>query len=117
MPKLPFIPELARNGIRLRQFGQEVIEVIGGKKIHPAWAVPGGVRNCLSDQGKVKIRDRLPEAKVIILNALDKFKSLLTDFEIEAQTFGNFPSLFMGLVGKDGEWEHYGGKIRFIEYL
>jgi NAD-reducing hydrogenase large subunit len=108
-------PELARNGIRLRQFGQEIIEVIGGKKIHPAWAVPGGVRNCLSDEGKIKISDRLPEAKVIILNALDKFKSLLTDFEIEAQTFGNFPSLFMGLVGKDGEWEHYGGKIRFVD--
>jgi NAD-reducing hydrogenase large subunit len=108
-------PEFARNGIRLRQFGQEVIEVLGGKKIHPAWAVPGGVRNCLSDEGKVKISDRLPEAKVIILDALAKFKSLLTDFEIEAQTFGNFPSLFMGLVGKDGEWEHYGGKIRFVD--
>jgi NAD-reducing hydrogenase large subunit len=108
-------PELARNGIRLRQFGQEIIEVIGGKKIHPAWAVPGGVRNCLSDQGKVKISDRLPEAKAIILNALAKFKSLLKDYEIEAQTFGNFPSLFMGLVGKDGEWEHYDGKIRFVD--
>lgn len=108
-------PELARNGIRLRQFGQEIIEVIGGKKIHPAWAVPGGVRNHLSDQGKVKISDRLPEAKAIILSALAKFKSLLKDFETEAQTFGNFPSLFMGLVGKDGEWEHYDGKIRFVD--
>jgi NAD-reducing hydrogenase large subunit len=37
-------PQLARAGIRLRQFGQEVIEILGGKKIHPAWAVPGGVR-------------------------------------------------------------------------
>ena len=37
-------PELARGGIRLRQFGQEIIEALGGKKIHPAWCVPGGVR-------------------------------------------------------------------------
>ena len=108
-------PELARNGIRLRQFGQEIIEVLGGKKIHPAWAVPGGVRQSLSDAGKVKIRDRLPEVKTTIFNALDKFKSLLTDYGTEAQTFGNFPSLFMGLVGEDGEWEHYGGKIRFVD--
>src|SRR6476660_5424295 len=36
-------PELARSGIRLRQFGPEVIERLGGRKIHPAWAVPGGV--------------------------------------------------------------------------
>jgi hypothetical protein len=37
-------PELVRRGIRLRQFGQEIIEFLGGKKIHPAWSVPGGVR-------------------------------------------------------------------------
>src|SRR3954464_3575919 len=35
-------PELARGGIRLRQFGQEIIESLGGKKVHPAWSVPGG---------------------------------------------------------------------------
>jgi NAD-reducing hydrogenase large subunit len=29
-------PELARGGIRLRQFGQEIIELLGGKKIHPS---------------------------------------------------------------------------------
>ena len=108
-------PELARSGIRLRQFGQEIIEILGGKKIHPAWAVPGGVRNSLSEEGKIKIGDRLNEVKTTVLNALDKFKSLLTDYAAEAQTFGNFPSLFMGLVGEDGEWEHYGGKIRFVD--
>ncbi len=108
-------PELARGGIRLRQFGQEIIEILGGKKIHPAWAVPGGVRECLSEAGKIKIRDRLPEVKTTVLNALDKFKSLLNDYEVEAQTFGNFPSLFMGLVGEDGEWEYYDGKIRFVD--
>ena len=108
-------PELARSGIRLRQFGQDIIEILGGKKIHPAWAVPGGVRNSLSNEGKIKISDRLSEVKTTVINALDKFKSLLTDYEVEAQTFGNFPSLFMGLVGKNGEWEHYGGKIRFVD--
>ncbi|ELS00766.1 coenzyme F420-reducing hydrogenase, alpha subunit [Xenococcus sp. PCC 7305] len=108
-------PELARNGIRLRQFGQEIIEALGGQKIHPAWSVPGGVRNSLSEGGKIKISDRLTEAKTTTLKALDKFKSLLADYEVEAQTFGNFPSLFMGLVGEDGSWEHYGGKIRFVD--
>lgn len=108
-------PELARSGIRLRQFGQEIIEILGGKKIHPAWAVPGGVRNCLSEAGKNQISDRLAEVKTTVLDALDKFKNLLADYEAEAQTFGNFSSLFMGLVGKDGEWEHYGGNIRFVD--
>src|ERR1022692_3961273 len=55
-------PELARAGIRLRQFGQEIIEVLGGRKIHPAWAVPGGVRSALTEEGRERIRQRLPEA-------------------------------------------------------
>src|SRR5947208_16855362 len=35
--------------------------------------------------------------------------------EKEAQLFGNFPSLFMGLVAPDGSWEHHGGKLRFTD--
>jgi NAD-reducing hydrogenase large subunit len=38
-------PDLARAGIRLRQFGQTVIEKLGARKIHAAWTVPGGVRS------------------------------------------------------------------------
>src|SRR5579862_3569509 len=45
-------PELARKGIRVRQFGQEVIEHLGGKRIHPAWAVPGGVRSGLTEESR-----------------------------------------------------------------
>ena len=36
-------PALAREGIRLRQFGQRLIEQLGGRRIHNAWVVPGGV--------------------------------------------------------------------------
>jgi NAD-reducing hydrogenase large subunit len=28
----------ARRGIRLRQFGQRVIELVGGRRIHPGWS-------------------------------------------------------------------------------
>src|ERR1035437_9317763 len=35
-------PELARDGVALRRFGQRIIERLGRKRIHPAWGVPGG---------------------------------------------------------------------------
>ncbi len=108
-------PNLARAGIRLRQFGQEIIETLGGKKIHPPWAVPGGVRSALTEEGRTKIRNWLPEAYATSKIALDLFKKILETHEREAQVFGNFPSLFMGLVGSDGEWEHHGGKLRFMD--
>ncbi|MBW4621704.1 MAG: Ni/Fe hydrogenase subunit alpha [Cyanosarcina radialis HA8281-LM2] len=108
-------PELARGGIRLRQFGQEVIEILGGRKIHPSWAVPGGVRAPLSEEGRDRIQKRIPEVRTTILKALERFKQLLQDYEKEAQTFGNFPTLFMGLVTDEGWWEYYDGCIRFVD--
>jgi NAD-reducing hydrogenase large subunit len=104
--------EWALGGIRLRQFGQEVIERLGGKKIHPDWSVPGGVREPLSEASRPLLRDRIPEARATILDALARFKSLLDQYKEETEAFGNFPSLFLGLVGYDGTWEHYDGTIR-----
>jgi NAD-reducing hydrogenase large subunit len=108
-------PELARKGIRLRQFGQEIIELIGGKKIHPAWAVPGGVREPLTAAGRDQIKSKLPEALATARTALDVFKGVLKKHEAETKVFGNFPSLFFGLVAPDGAWEHYGGHLRFVD--
>jgi NAD-reducing hydrogenase large subunit len=108
-------PELARGGIRLRQFGQQIIEHLGGRRIHPAWAVPGGVRAGLSPEGRAELSGRIPEAKAIALDALSRFKALLARYEEECRVFGNFPTLFLGLVAADGGWEHYGGTIRIVD--
>ncbi|MBZ8181089.1 Ni/Fe hydrogenase subunit alpha [Oscillatoria salina] len=108
-------PELARKGIRLRQFGQQVIKILGSRKIHPAWAVPGGVRYPLLEEGCSWIRERLPESQETLTIALDLMKRLLDQFGTEAQVFGEFPSLFMGLVTPDGLWEHYDGHLRIMD--
>jgi len=107
--------DLARAGIRLRQFGQEIIQILGGQKIHPAWAVPGGVRSPLTEEGRARIRARLPEAYATTKIAFDLWKKVLDTHKKEVQIFGNFPSLFMGLVDPEGTWEHHGGKLRFTD--
>lgn len=107
-------PTLARGGIRLRQFGQEIIQSLGGKKIHPAWTTPGGVRGPLTVEECVKIRSGIDEALSTSLHALSVFKNLIHTFHDEVDSFGNFPSLFMGLVAEDGRWENYGGLLRFV---
>jgi NAD-reducing hydrogenase large subunit len=106
-------PELARAGIRLRQFGQEIIELLGGKKVHPSWAVPGGVRSGLTAEGREHILAKLPEAFATTHAALDLFKGVIEKSPEEVETIGKFDSLFMGLVAEDGEWEHHGGLLRF----
>jgi NAD-reducing hydrogenase large subunit len=108
-------PELARGGIRLRQFGQQIIAALGGQKIHPAWCVPGGVREALPIAQKHWIQERLPEARAAAQAALARFKGLVQDYRQEAETFGNFPTLYLGLVADDGTWEHYDGRIRIVD--
>jgi NAD-reducing hydrogenase large subunit len=107
--------ELARGGIRLRQFGQEIIEALGGRKIHPAWSVPGGVREALPIERRDYLLQRVPEARAATLHALQMLEQLLDKHQEEATVFGNFPSLFMSLVAPNGNWEHYDGRLRFVD--
>jgi NAD-reducing hydrogenase large subunit len=108
-------PDLARDGVRLRQFGQQIIERLAGKRIHPAWVVPGGVSEPLTAEARDSILAGLPGAFSIAQRTLDWFKSEMERFREEIRAFANFPSLFMGLVGDDGSLEHYQGKLRFVD--
>jgi NAD-reducing hydrogenase large subunit len=100
-------PDIARNGIRLRKFGQDIIRILGGQSVHPAWTVPGGVRTPLSDEDRSQIRRMLPEAFDIIGLALDILKEAAEQLHDESVMYGNFPSLFMGLVTPEGGLEHW----------
>jgi len=106
--------DLARDGVRLRQFGQQVIERLGGKRIHPAWIVPGGVSEPLTELNRDAILAGIPEALAIAERALQWFKSVMENFRHEIASFGNFPSLFLGIVKKDGGLTFYDGNIRIV---
>lgn len=108
-------PDVARNGIRLRQIGQEIIRILGGKSVHPSWTVPGGVRQPLSADNRDTIKRMLPDAFDIIEIALDLLKDSFESFAKEIETYGNFPSLFAGLVTPDGGLEHYDGLFRVMD--
>ncbi len=108
-------PELARNGIRLRKIGQQVIELLSGKRIHAAWVVPGGVNAPLTAEHRDTMRQMIPEALEIISHTLTMFKKSLGNFRDEIQTFANFPTLFMGMVDEDGNLEHVQGRLRIID--
>jgi NAD-reducing hydrogenase large subunit len=107
-------PDVARMGIRMRQFGQEVLADLGGKRIHTAWSVPGGVREPLTREKRDRIKAALPEQLDAIRKTIGLYKQTITQYGEEAASFGAFPTLFMALVGTDGEWEHYDGDLRLI---
>lgn len=107
--------ELARDGIRLRQFGQEIIARLAGKRIHPSWVVPGGVNSPLSAEDRDAMLAGIPEALTRVERSLEWFKQTFGQFDAELRTFANFPSLFMGMVSPKGELELYDGKLRIVD--
>ncbi|HMC62522.1 MAG TPA: nickel-dependent hydrogenase large subunit, partial [Candidatus Solibacter sp.] len=80
-------PAIAKDGIRLRQFGQQTIEWMAGKRIHPAWVVPGGVASPLSDENRGRILSAIPEMLAIASRTLDWFKSEMERFREEIRSF------------------------------
>jgi NAD-reducing hydrogenase large subunit len=108
-------PELARDGIRLRQFGQQIIERLGGKRIHPAWIVPGGVSEPLTEANRDAILRSIPDAMAIAERSLEWLKRTMEGFREEIATFGNFPTLFLGMVKEDNGLTFYDGKLRLVD--
>jgi NAD-reducing hydrogenase large subunit len=104
-----------RDGIRLRQFGQTIIEELAGKRIHPSWVVPGGVNAPLDAARRDRILARIPEALAIVRRALERGKAALETHREEIRTFANFPSLFLGLVDEKGMLEHTDGTLRVVD--
>jgi NAD-reducing hydrogenase large subunit len=107
-------PDIARDGVRLRQFGQQIIEWMAAKRIHPSWVVPGGVSSPMTSEVRERILENIPEAKTIILRTLDWYKDRMGNYQEYIRTFANFPSLFLGLVAPDGSLEHYHGRLRVV---
>ena len=108
-------PDIARNGIRLRQYGQDIIRLLGGRSVHPAWSVPGGVREPLSEENRATIKRGLPEAFDIVELALNLLKDSFENFADEIVNYGEFSSLFVGLVTPEGGLEHYDGMLRVMD--
>ncbi|HXK07352.1 MAG TPA: Ni/Fe hydrogenase subunit alpha [Verrucomicrobiae bacterium] len=106
-------PEIARDGIALRKFGQRVIELLAGERIHPSGIVPGGVATPLTVATRDSILKDIREARGIAWRTLDLFKCILDGFPTEIETFGKMPTMYAGLVGPGGELRLYDGRIRF----
>lgn len=105
-------PDIARKGIRLRKFGQDIIRALGGKSIHPAFAIPGGVISCLSEKNRDVILSGFTPAYEACYAALDFIKEWLEKNRDEIKRFANFESFLTGLVDDSGCPDMYDGMLR-----
>ena len=112
--------ELARKGILMRKFGQEIIRTITGKRVHGIAAVPGGVHKTFFPDERDLFLDGkdLPSIETMISwskEMVDFIKSYHDDHFQWLDSFANFPSGHLGLVSKEGNLELYDGRLRAID--
>lgn len=108
-------PDLALRGIRLRKFGQEISERITGKKIHVMGIVPGGMGFPLTEENRKALLGWIAEATTTTLMGIDLIKKYHDQNTEMVNSFANFPTLYLGTVGPEGELELYDGKLRFMD--
>ena len=112
--------ELARKGIQMRQFGQELIKALAGKKIHGITAIPGGVHKTFypEERDSFLVDDGLPSVDTMIRWSREVV-GFIRDYHDEhaewLDAFASYPSGHLGLVGEHGALELYDGRLRAID--
>ena len=111
---------LAVQGVMMRKFGQELIRVTAGKKIHGTGAIPGGVNKHLTREeidfftkgdDPFNIRHMIEWSQ----DAVKLFKDYHAANRELVDGFASFPSNHLSLVRKDGALDLYHGVLRAID--
>ena len=108
-------PELAKQGILMRKYGQEVIRLTSGKKVHGTGAIPGGMNKNLSLPERDFLLADLDQMLVWSRAAVKIAKDYTLDNLTSLAGFGSFPSNHLSIVRADGAMDLYHGGLRAID--
>jgi NAD-reducing hydrogenase large subunit len=105
-------PDIAKQGILIRKYGQEVIRHVAGKRIHGTGAVPGGVNKALTAQERDELKKDLPQLIEWAQGGVDLMQRFFETNPAFFSSFGLFESGMMGMIRKDGALDLYDGDLR-----
>jgi NAD-reducing hydrogenase large subunit len=108
-------PELARQGILMRKYGQEIIRATAGKKIHGTGAIPGGINKNLSLAERDALLADLESMRVWARTAVKLARDYTLSHQDVLGEFGAFPSNHLSLVRADGAMDLYDGGLRAVD--
>ena len=105
-------PQLALKAVKLRRFGQQIIEILGGKRVHPNFAIAGGVNTSLSLKDRDTIAAERENQLEFAREAVTLAKNWIDQHSELARSFAAFSSGYMGLVDAQGALQLYDGQLR-----
>ncbi|HET7540623.1 MAG TPA: Ni/Fe hydrogenase subunit alpha [Polyangiaceae bacterium] len=105
-------PEIAKQGILLRKYGQEVIRVTAGKRIHGTGSIPGGVNKPVTEAERDELLSPLNDILTWATAGVELVAELHRKNAGVYAEFGRAPSNLLSLVGRDGKLDLYDGVLR-----
>jgi NAD-reducing hydrogenase large subunit len=105
-------PETAKKGVLLRKYGQEVIRLTAGKRVHGTGSVPGGVNKSLTVEERDFLQKDIYQMVAWSREAVHMIRALFEKNHVEYNAFGRFCSHSMSLVRADGAMDLYHGGLR-----
>ncbi|MCW5634843.1 MAG: Ni/Fe hydrogenase subunit alpha [Rubrivivax sp.] len=105
-------PDIARRGVLLRKYGQEVIRLTAGKRVHGTGSVPGGVNRRLAPAERDELAAQVPRMIGWCEEAVDLVARLYAEGGALHQRFGTLRSSWLSLVRPDGALDLYDGVLR-----
>lgn len=111
--------DLVKQVIRHRAYGQNIVEIIGGKAIHPVCGLPGGVSKPLTEEERGKVREMAESCVDFAKSSLKLFHELVLEnreYEelIESDIY-KLETYYMGLVDENNRVNLYDGKLRIVD--
>lgn len=105
-------PDIGLQGVKLRKYGQEVIRMICGKRIHGTGAIPGGMNKALNKQERDYLLEDIAQMIEWSAQAVKLVKKLHCSNLPYYDEFATIATNYMGLNSKDGALELYHGGLR-----
>ncbi len=105
-------PEIARQGVLLRKFGQEVIRITAGKRIHGTGSIPGGVNKNVSIEERDYLLKDIEQIVIWSRESVGIAQQLFEQNLDLYNNFGRFKAHTLNMVREDGALDLYHGGLR-----
>ncbi|GAG45362.1 unnamed protein product, partial [marine sediment metagenome] len=108
-------PDIARRVVKVRHMAGRMLEMIAGKAIHPAAAVPGGFSRPLLEEERKELRQMADECLELAKFSMSFAKeNLFPKYLDVVNSLGVIKTGFLGTVKEDGSMDLYDGKLRMM---
>jgi F420-non-reducing hydrogenase large subunit len=110
--------EIGGKVIQMRKYGHTVVEMIGGRKVHPCTSIPGGLTKGITEEQRKEIEQMGHWAIEFAQFTLKAFNDIVlsnkTYLDLILGDIYTHKTYYMGLVDENNKVNFYDGKVRVV---